>query len=83
MSEDHEIPEGAQDPIEELVSEFAKAWYTGKNPETNAFCKSHPEYESELRNRIEDFLFVAKRLPEPKNNVKKPDSEKTNKDEKS
>jgi len=52
-----------QDPIEAARWEFSEAWYAGGNPDVDEFCRRHPECGPELREKIEDFLFVAQRLP--------------------
>jgi hypothetical protein len=52
-----------KDPIESTLFEFGEAWFSGERPDPEAFCKKHPEYGPELQSEIEDFLYVAERLP--------------------
>lgn len=45
--------------VEALVEAFSEAWFSGRAPDVDEFCRGHPEYGQELRRRIEIFLFVA------------------------
>lgn len=63
MSSRRETPQLNQDPVEAARWEFSEAWHAGENPDVDAFCSRHPECGPELREKIQDFLFVAQRLP--------------------
>ncbi len=55
-------PEKPEDPIETALREFRAAWYGGKNPDVEDFCRGRSECGPELRARIENFLFVVQSL---------------------
>jgi len=47
------------DPIEAALAEFRETWSAGKRPDPDRFCQDHPECGPELREKIDDFLYVA------------------------
>ena len=47
-------------PAEKAFLEFREAWETDKRLDVEAFCKQHPGCSPELRERIDDFLFMMK-----------------------
>jgi eukaryotic-like serine/threonine-protein kinase len=51
-------------PIKAAMAEFREAWVSGKQPDLEAFCQSHPECGPELRARIQNFLFTVGGFPE-------------------
>lgn len=42
---------------------FRDAWFAGDAPDIDAFCRQHPECGPELREKLEDFLYVMGHLP--------------------
>jgi len=55
-------PLEGSDRLDACVDEFGAAWYAGDRIEPEEFCRRNPECGPELRNRIEEFLFVAEGL---------------------
>ena len=51
--------ENPPEPIKSAMAEFSKAWISGQNIDIDNFCKSHPECGPELREHVEDYLFIA------------------------
>jgi eukaryotic-like serine/threonine-protein kinase len=51
-------------PIKIAMAEFREAWVSGKQPDLEAFCQSHPECGPELRARIQNFIFTVGGFPE-------------------
>jgi len=49
-------------PIDVALAEFHEAWFSGKCPDPEAFCASHPECGSELRKAVDSFFFALKSL---------------------
>ncbi|MFH2000404.1 MAG: protein kinase, partial [Planctomycetota bacterium] len=52
-----------EDPVERALFAFEEAWFSGTHPDPETFCLNHPECGPELCAAIQDFLFVADRLP--------------------
>lgn len=50
------------DQIEEAFNAFCEAWADGERPDLDAFCRKHAACGSELRGRLEEFLFVVEGL---------------------
>jgi formylglycine-generating enzyme required for sulfatase activity len=50
------------DAVKAALIEYRAAWFAGEREEPAAFCRSHPECGPELRNRIDDFIYVAESL---------------------
>ena len=53
---------GKPDPTRTAFSEFCEAWFSGKRPDPEIFCKGHPGCGPELRVMIENFIFVDQGL---------------------
>jgi len=45
--------------VHDALSDFRKAWRAGEKVFPGQFCSQYPELEPMLRERIDDFLFVA------------------------
>ena len=63
-SEGHEVHESTMD---EAIERFIEDWYAGKSPNPTTFCEAHAYLGAELREGIDDFLFVAGALPGQEN----------------
>ena len=50
------------DETDLAFAEFKAAWTTGDAPAVDLFCESHGPHAARLRQRIDDFLFVANGL---------------------
>ncbi len=50
-----------EDPCARAFGLFRDAWIRGEAPDPEVFCAGHPECGPELLERIQDFLFVARR----------------------
>ncbi|MBU0756159.1 MAG: serine/threonine protein kinase, partial [Planctomycetes bacterium] len=64
----------ANDPVQIALETFRQAWHAGKRLDPTLFCDAHPESGPELREQIDEFLFVAQNLrlgPEGGNNAHK------------
>ncbi|MEW6741322.1 MAG: serine/threonine-protein kinase [Planctomycetota bacterium] len=48
--------------LETALDAFRRAWVDGESLDVGAFCREHPGLGSELRQEIEDFLYVAEAL---------------------
>jgi len=59
----NEAPSDSGGPLEAVLLEFSRAWHAGRGPDPDSFCRRHPECGPELRAAIDDFLFVAEKLP--------------------
>ena len=53
---------GEPDPVRTAFREFCEAWFSGKRPDPEAFCESHPGCGPQLRVMIENFIFVDRGL---------------------
>jgi hypothetical protein len=53
------LPRDPEDLIEERLAALREAWYSGKNPDPDSFCREHPECGPKLRRKIDDFIHVA------------------------
>ena len=49
--------------LDAALNAFCEAWFSGKEPDPEAFCREHPAIAGDLKKEIEDFLFVVKGLP--------------------
>jgi len=48
-----------QDLIETALREFREAWYCGQRLDVDEFCRDRTACGTELRARIDNFLFVV------------------------
>jgi len=51
------------DSLETVLEAFIRAWISGERPDVEEYIERYPEYRERLRKEIDDFLFVAARLP--------------------
>jgi len=58
--------ESGEGPLRSALDEFYEIWLSGANVDPDRFCEAHPQCGPELRAEIEDFLFVAPGIPEPR-----------------
>ena len=69
-----DTPKHPTDPVEAALAEFHRACTSGECPDLDAFCEEHPECGPELREKIEDFVFMMAALPGSKSNrVERPE----------
>ncbi|MEW6747033.1 MAG: right-handed parallel beta-helix repeat-containing protein [Planctomycetota bacterium] len=64
MEPEQESP-GSDDLLAAALEEYYDAWFSGKMPDPEEFCRHHPECDARLREEIENFLTTARGLPEP------------------
>lgn len=57
-------PDNKRDSIEAAFDAFCEAWFSGENPDGDAFCGKRPELCPELRERIDHFLLTAEAFSE-------------------
>lgn len=51
--------EKPEESLDALVDAFCNEWLAGKRPDIEAYCRQHATQATELRAKINDFLFVA------------------------
>jgi len=48
--------------LEEVYNTFCEAWADGERPDLDDYCRDRPDLDPELRQNLEEFLFVAEGL---------------------
>ncbi|MBU0753714.1 MAG: serine/threonine-protein kinase, partial [Planctomycetes bacterium] len=55
-------PEDSSPPeslVDKALAEFKAAWFSQDPPDPETFCRAYPDFASELRKKIDDFLYVV------------------------
>jgi eukaryotic-like serine/threonine-protein kinase len=48
--------------VEVALEAFCDAWVSGEDPDPNQFCEAYPEIKSQLREKIDAFIYAAQGL---------------------
>ncbi len=61
MSSAEGVPDHGE-ALEKAYSAFCDAWLGGEEPDLESFCREHPSFEKQLRERIERFMSTVQQL---------------------